>query len=84
MTLDALGAAINLFETNLRTDGMELIFQKLFSPEGHFPNNNIMELFDAPRTLNEEGDISTETENNRLPRSSDNLVELDTVDRQVS
>ena len=80
MTADVLGAAVNIFETNLRTEGLEKILKKLFGPEGHFPSKNIMELFDESTKAKEN---AAKPENNRLQRSTKNLVDLNSIDEEV-
>ena len=79
MTADVLGAAINIFEINLRADNLDEILRKLFGPQGHFPDNRVLKLFDVPP----KGESWETTTNNRIQRSTENVVDLNTIDQEV-
>jgi hypothetical protein len=44
MTMDVLGGAFPVFETNTHMEGLELIWDRLFGSTGHFPDTHISSL----------------------------------------
>lgn len=80
VTTDVLGAAINILETNLRMEDLEVVFKRLFGAEGFFPSNQFEDLFNVPPE-EESNDVKT---TNRLKRSVNNIVDLKTIDQKVS
>ena len=45
ITVDVLGASINVLETAARFEGMEILIEQFFGDEGYFPDDRIMKMF---------------------------------------
>lgn len=45
MTVDVLGASINLLEAAARFEGFETLIEQYFGEDGIYPDNRIMEMF---------------------------------------
>ena len=45
LTVDILGASINLLETAARFEGVEILIERFFGDEGYFPDDRIMKMF---------------------------------------
>ena len=45
ITVDVLGASINVLETAARFEGVEILIEQFFGDEGYFPDDRIMKMF---------------------------------------
>ncbi|XP_068726618.1 uncharacterized protein [Montipora capricornis] len=68
LTVDVLGASINVLETAARFEGVEILIEQFFGDEGYFPDERIMKMFNLQP--HEERDNVERTVNRRLRRRS--------------
>ena len=66
LTVDILGASINLLETAARFEGVEILIERFFGDEGYFPDDRIMKMFNLKP--HNERDHVEKTVNRRLRR----------------
>ena len=45
LTVDVLGASINVLETAARFEGVEVLIEQFFGDEGYLPDDRIMKMF---------------------------------------
>ncbi|KAK3755617.1 hypothetical protein QZH41_017617, partial [Actinostola sp. cb2023] len=64
VTVDVLGASINVLEAAARFEGFEILLEQFFGTDGYYPDKRIMEMFNL--VPHEERD-NTEKEINGLP-----------------
>ena len=70
------GVAFPVLETMARSEGLEIIREKLIGPNGYFPDNHIQGLLKKPDPL--------ENEARKLrKRSTDNLIDVEELDQKV-
>lgn len=50
LTVDVLGASINLLETAARFEGFESLIEQMFGSEGYFPDERLMNLLKVKQT----------------------------------
>lgn len=76
ITMDLWGGAFPVLETMARFEGLEIIWEKLFGPNGYFPDNHIQGLLKKPDPR--------ENEARKLrKRSTDNLIDVEELDKKV-
>ena len=79
VTVDVLGGSVPVLETSTRFEGLEILWEKLFGSEGYFPDNHIRGLVNTPEESSEEN-----YKKNPVKRSSDNLIDIESLDQKVS
>lgn len=77
VTLDLWGGAFPVLETSARFEGLEIIWEKLFGPQGFFPDNHIQGLVQTPEEQSNEA-------RNMQKRSIDNLVDVGDLQKKVA
>ena len=45
VTVDVLGASINVLEAGARFEGFEILIEQFFGEDGYFPDDRIMQMF---------------------------------------
>ena len=45
LTVDILGASINVLETGARFEGFEILIEQFFGDDGYYPDERIMKMF---------------------------------------
>ena len=65
VTVDVLGASINVLETAARFEGFEILIEQFFGDDGYYPDDSIMKMFNLKP--HEERD-KEEKEVNNLPK----------------
>ena len=75
LTVDVLGASINVLETAARFEGVEILIEQFFGDEGYFPDDRIMKMFNLKPY--EERDKEERTVNKVLRRQRSLSIEED-------
>lgn len=75
LTVDVLGASINVLETAARFEGVEILIEQFFGDEGYFPDDRIMKMFNLKPY--EERDKEERTVNKVLRRQRSLSIEDD-------
>lgn len=75
LTVDMLGASVNLIETAARFEGFEGLIEQMFGPDGHFPDERLMELLNI-KTNEFPSRSKRSTSDNEMSEIKSNLLTL--------
>ena len=90
VTVDVLGASINVLEAGARFEGFEILIEQFFGEDGYFPDDRIMQMFNLkPHEERDKKERTVKTSKLKRKRSLDedlNKVEhnLNKLHRMVS
>ena len=74
-TVDMLGASVNLLETAARFEGFETLIERMFGPEGYFPDDRLMQMLRIKPTeaISRDKRSATEDEMNEIKANLEQL-----------
>ena len=65
LTVDVLGASINVLEAAARFEGFEILIEQMFGEDGYYPDDRIMKMFNL-KPHEERDNEERSVENKRL------------------
>lgn len=84
VTVDVLGASINVLEAAARFEGFEILIEQMFGDDGYYPDDRIMKMFNLKP--HEERDMEEKTVNslpNRRKRSASIHDDINKVEKNL-
>ncbi|XP_028404665.1 uncharacterized protein LOC114527217 [Dendronephthya gigantea] len=84
LTVDMLGASVNLLETSARFEGFETLIERMFGPEGYFPDDRLMQMLMMKPTeaISRDKRSATEDEMNEIKANLEQLKDKMKIERK--
>lgn len=85
VTVDVLGASINVLEAAARFEGFEVLIEQMFGDDGYYPDDRIMEMFNLkPHEERDKEEKSVKNLPQRRRRSASIHEDINKVEKHLN